>query len=170
MMVRNERCEADTYYGGVCGGSLHRQWTSGPLVCTYASSHLVEVAEPVVRNVGASPSAPYYVIGSAVLLTPVDYHEMSQYPGADRMLTAQPQTVLLSSNGYYCAMRVTGTITGRGYYGGKIGVVETYVSRPYSYEVVEALTERDGMSKSLTVRYELLEGVQIGEVLVRTTV
>jgi hypothetical protein len=160
-MNDSTRCEADTYNGTVCRGTLRSHYRGDTPRCAYASSHLRTLEEPYVRRVSASPSDPWHVIGRAVLIAPTEYHEMSQYPGADRMLKAPEQTVLLTSNGYYCAYQVVGEITGRGYYGGEIGVTETYTCQPYAYEVVTALTERAGMNRGNTVRYELMPGVDL---------
>lgn len=157
MSTHITRCEADTYYGGVCGGSVRTSY--GHSVCLYAGSHLRTVEQPYLEGYRCSPDSPYHVIGRAVLLTERTFHEMSQYPGADRMLLAQPQTVMLTSNGYFCAYAVTGEITGRGYYGGPLGVTEKYIARPYTYEVRDALTQRGGLTTTGDVRYELDEGV-----------
>lgn len=158
MSATLTRCEADTFTGGVCVGRADR-WGS----CQHWSSHLGPVPEgATVRDVSASPSSgPWYVIGWAEVLTETTFHEMSQYPGADRILRVEPQRVMLTSNGYYCAYRVAGVVTGRGYYGGKLGTAETYVAQPYAYEVEAALTEADGVSRGGAVRYVLTEGIAL---------
>lgn len=81
------------------------------------------------------PDAPYVKIGTVTLLRTESFHYMAQYPGADEIVTCEPQTVTLWANGYYCRAMFTGTITGRGYYGGPLGVEGTSHWRPYTYDV-----------------------------------
>lgn len=148
-MFTATRCEADNYVGDVCGQTLRDGH------CQYGYRTHLQEGDGWVRSIGAGPEAPYRVIGKAIVLEPYQAHEMSQYPGADRVLRIEPQTVLLTSNGYYCAFKVTGTVTGRGYYGGPLDVVETYVHRPYSYQVVEAIEQNNGRLMHTPVRFEL---------------
>ena len=89
----------------------------------------------VFRDLKASPNSPYKKTNYVVEVTgEYEAHYGAESPGADIMYRIHKQRVPLESNGYYVKAKLKGTIVGRGYYGGEVGIEGEYLFMPYAYE------------------------------------
>ena len=104
---------------------------------SYPTHRLANTRENLVRRGATSQpdSIERSPIGTLTFTAPLEANDLGQYPGADTFWHIDPQTIDLTTNGYYVFGQATGTVTGRGYYGGEVGVTGTKTFMWYSYQV-----------------------------------
>lgn len=106
-------------------------------VTTGHTHRIANTRENLVRRgmTNATDSPERTRIGTITFTEPFNASSLSQYPGADTHYLIRPQTVELTTNGYYVFAQAQGTIVGRGYYGGPVDVEGTHWFQWYSYQV-----------------------------------
>ena len=111
----------------------------------FLKDHNTTGSPRVLQRAASNPSGPFLVVGTVELTREREFTQYGGYAAYWTTITAQPQTVELTSNGYHAMYRFEGIVTSGGINVGDrpgdthIGDVITVGVQPYCYEVDDCL-------------------------------